>query len=265
MTELSPRLARMAALVGGRRDFNYTIPIAENPAFVFFSNPICACSTLKMSLNLSVARAQGNRDFHIAAASAIHDRSANLLLTPQQLGHARFEAMLDDPAVPKFAFVRSPESRFLSAFRKKLMRETNFTRKVRAHLGVDAAVPLAEFLTLDAFAEGVARDPALRDLDEHWRLQRKQIFFDRVPGLDVGFVETFAADAARILGRIFAPGDLVLRDATELNPANASGQRKAAPPGLSGTARAHVAAAYADDLAMIAAIRARQTPESETR
>jgi hypothetical protein len=259
------RLARMAALVGGERELNYTIHIAENPNFVFFSNPICACSTLKMSLNLSVASVQGNRDFRIDTAAAIHDRGANLLMTPRQLGYGRFAAMLDDPAVPKFAFVRSPESRFLSAFRKKLTRETNFTRKVRTHLGVAPAVPLAEFLTLDTFAAGVAADPVLRDLDEHWRLQRRQIFFDLLPGLTIGFVERFAADAARILGGIFSPVDLVMRDAGELNPVNASATHKAAPSGLSEAARAHVAAAYSEDHAMIAELRGGHGLESETR
>lgn len=261
---LPPRLAGMAALVGGERDFNYTVHIAEDPAFVFFSNPICACSTLKMSLNLSVARARGDTAFRIDTPAAIHDRGANLLLTPRQLGYARFEAMLDDPGVAKFAFVRSPESRFLSAWRKKLSRETNFTRKVRAHLGIGPQVALADFLTLDAFAAGVAADPALRDLDEHWRLQRRQIFFDLVPDLDVGFVDAFDTDAARILGGLFGPGGYVIRDAVALNPANASGARRNPGPGLSDAARAHVAAAYADDLAMIATLRARQPLTSET-
>lgn len=264
MTGLPPRLVQIAALLGDDHALNHFIHVWEHPAFVFVSNPICASSTLKMSLNLSVARAQGNYDFRIDTAAAIHDRGANLLLTPRQLGYDRFAAMLDDPAVPKFAFVRSPENRFLSAFRKKLTYENNFTRKVRAHLGVAPAVPLVEFLTIEAFAEGVACDPALRDLDGHWRLQRKQILFDHPPGLDIGFVESFDADATRILSRVFAPGDLVLRHATELNPINASGHRKTATPGLSDTARAHVAAAYADDLAMIATIRARQALQSET-
>ena len=257
MSDLPPRLARMAALVGGEHALNYTVHVWTDPGFVFLSNPICACSTLKMSLNLSVARATGQKDFRIEAAGDIHRRAANLLKTPQEIGHDRLLDMLDDPAVPVFAFVRSPESRFLSAFRKKLMRETNFTRKVRAHLGLGPEVPLPDFLTLDRFAAGVAADPRLRDLDEHWRLQRRQILYDAVPRLQIGFVETFAADAARLLGSIFGSGGYVLREAAELNPANASANRKAAGPGLSEAARAHVATAYAEDMAMIAEIRAR--------
>jgi hypothetical protein len=256
MTGLSPRLARMAARVGGLRGFHYTIHIAEDPAFVFFSNPICACSTLKATLNMSVARRQGRDDFRIASAEAIHDRRANLLKTPQDIGHDRFEAMLDDPGVTKFAFVRRAESRFLSAFRKKLSHETAFTRRVRAYLGVDAQVPLAGFLTPDRFAAGVAADPGLRDLDEHWRLQRSQIFFDDVPDLQIGFVEDFAADAARILGAIFGPDGVVMQDAVEINPANTSASR--AELALSDAGRADVARAYAADLGMLATCHLRR-------
>lgn len=258
---LSPRLNRMAALVGGEAKLNYTVHIAEEPKFVFFSNPICACSTLKATLNLSVARAMGKEDFRIESAKTIHKRAANILLTPQQLGYLRFEKMLDDPDVPLFAFVRSPESRFLSAWRKKLSHETAFTRKVRSHLDIDPDVPLGDFLTLDAFAAGVAADPDLRDLDEHWRLQRKQIFFDELPRLMLGTVENFTADSARILGRVFGPGGYVSCDAVSLNPKNSSRNRKS-KLGLSETACAYVAAAYAADAEMIA-ITHRQNKEGE--
>ncbi|MCJ1903392.1 sulfotransferase family protein [Paracoccus versutus] len=253
----------MAAMVGGEAELNYTVHIAENPRFVFVSNPICACSTLKATLNLSVARAIGKTDFHIENAEMIHKRAANLLLTPYQLGYSRFEAMLDDPDVPLFAFVRSPQSRFLSAWRKKLSRETQFTRKVRAHLGIDPDVPLADFLTLDAFAIGVAADSDLRDLDEHWRLQRKQIFFDELPRLTLGFVESFDADSARILGGIFGHDDYFLCDAVRLNPNNASGNRKSGSD-LSKIASADIARAYAADSEMIASARS-QINESEMR
>lgn len=248
-------------MVGGEAELNYTVHIAENPRFVFFSNPICACSTLKATLNLSVARAVGRTDFQITNAEMIHKRAANLLLTPYQLGYARFEAMLDDPDVPLFAFVRSPQSRFLSAWRKKLSHETQFTRKVRAHLGIGPDVPLADFLTLDTFAAGVAADPDLRDLDEHWRLQRKQIFFDELPRLTLGFVDNFETDSARILGSIFGRDGYFLCDAVKLNPNNASGNRKSGSD-LSDIVCADVALAYAADNEMIAGVRS-QINESE--
>jgi hypothetical protein len=260
---LPPRLKRMAALVGGEAGMNRAIHVWRDPAFVFLATPVCACSTLKATLNLSVARVSGNREFRIDNAKMIHDRKENLLLTPRQIGYDRFEEMLDDPSVPLFAFVRGPEGRFLSAWRKKLTKENGFTLKVREHLGVGPRVPLAKFLTLDHFAAGVAADPELRDLDVHWRLQRKQIFFDELPRLTLGFLEDFTADSARILGGIFGAGNYVFRDAVELNKANASGNRKAVP-GLSEAARAHVVQAYAADIEMIAEAR-RLRSESESR
>ncbi len=254
---LTPRLRRMAQLVGGEAAFNHTVHVWDDPAFIFLSNPICACSTLKMSLNLSVARRIGARNFAITTAATIHSRRDNLLKTPRQVGYRRLEAMLDDPAVTLFAFVRNPESRFLSAFRKKLARDSNHTARVRAHLGLPAEAPLEEVLTLESFAAAVDADPRLRDLDAHWRAQRRQIFFDELPRTRYGHVESFAADVVPILEGLFG-ADYVLADATALNPANASGNRKTTGSGLSETGRAHVARAYAGDFAMLDEIAKRQ-------
>lgn len=254
---LSPLLARMAAHVDGESGLNRAIHVWEDPGFIFIANPICACSTLKLTLNYAVARTRGQKGFTVPSAGLIHSRTANLLKTPRQIGYNRFEAMLDDPSIPLFTFVRSPESRLLSAFRKKLMRETKFVDRVRSHLGIKPNVPLSKFLTLDMFAEGVLRDPTLRDLDVHWRLQRKQIFFDELPRMTFGRVENFAEDSRRILGGIFGVDGYEIKDAVALNPNNASGNRKEAMPEFTETARACVLQAYHQDILMLDEITAR--------
>jgi hypothetical protein len=256
---LPERLRELAALVGGESGLNWTIHVWQKPAFIYLANPICACSTLKMSLNLSVAPYSDRPDFTITAPGDIHSRHANLLKSPLQLGYGAFLEMLDDPSVPVFTFVRAPEDRFLSAWRKKLTKENPFTGRVRAYLDQPKTVPLSDFLTLDQFAASVAEDQGLRDLDEHWRLQRKQIFFDGIPRTQFGRVETFAADAPRLLGQIFGAGNFVLSDATVLNPFNASGKKRVAMEGLSDFARAQVAKAYAADDKMLDEIKARAT------
>jgi len=254
---LPPRLQRLADLVGGDTAFNRTIHVWPNPGFIYLSNPICACSTLKMSLNLSVAKYSDRPDFTIATAEDIHRRNANLLKTPRQMNHGVFQKMLDNPDVPIFTLVRDPVARFVSAWSKKLTYDNAFTAKVRAHLGVADDVPLADFLSLNQFAALVAEDSALRDLDEHWRLQRKQIFFDQITRTDFGRVESFAVDAPRLFGRIFGEGNFVLRDATALNPSNASGRKREAVDVLSQTARAQVIEAYKLDTEMLDEIKSR--------
>lgn len=253
---MSARIARMVANVGGEPLFNYTIHIDPDLRFIFFSNPICACSTLKATLNVATARALGI-PFAINSAAMIHDRASNILKTPRQVGLNVLESLLDDPGVKKIAFIRSPESRFLSAFRKKLTYESVFSKRVRTHLGVASDMPLRDFLTLDSFAKQVANDQTLRDLDEHWRLQRKQIFFDEVSDLDIGFVENFSADTSRLLGEIFGADGYQIQDAVALNPSNASGNRKRGGE-LSDAARGYIADAYAADYDMINLCRKRK-------
>lgn len=252
----SNRIANMIARMPDEREMNRAIHIWEEPAFIFLSNPICACSTLKMSLNLSVARVSGRSDFTITDPKMIHRRSENLLKTPRQLGYDRFESMLDDPKVTVFAFVRDPHSRFLSAWSKKLAHETPHVAQVRRHLDVGPDVPLDRFLSLDQFASEVRRDSALRDLNGHWRLQRNQIFFDDLPMTVHGRIENFAADAQRIFTRIFGADRYILRDAVTLNPANASRNHKLGKS-LSPSAKADVAEAYAPDSAMLEEIARR--------
>lgn len=173
------------------------------------------------------------------------------------MNHGVFQKMLDNPDVPIFTLVRDPVARFVSAWSKKLTYDNAFTAKVRAHLGVADDVPLADFLSLNQFAALVAEDSALRDLDEHWRLQRKQIFFDQITRTDFGRVETFAVDAPRLFGRIFGEGNFVLRDATALNPSNASGRKREGVDVLSQTARAQVIEAYKLDTEMLDEIKSR--------
>ncbi|NBZ88006.1 sulfotransferase family 2 domain-containing protein [Stagnihabitans tardus] len=258
-SSLPPLLARMASHVQGEGGMNWAFHIWEDPGFIFVANPICACSTLKLTLNYAAARASGIEDFAIDSAHLIHNREANVLKTPREVGYDRFLEMLEDPAIPLFTFVRSPESRFLSAFRKKLMRKTPFAERVRAYLGVGPEVPLSDFLTLDKFAQAVRQDIRLRDLDEHWRLQRKQIFFDELPRMTFGRVETFAEDCQKILGGIFGADGYRVMDAVVLNPANASANRKQVMPDLSEAARADVAEAYRQDHLMLQDIQARAT------
>ena len=239
----------MFALAGGEAGLNRAVHIWQDPGFIYLSNPICACSTLKLSLNLSVARHIGDHDFAVTHPTQIHNRAHNLLKTPLEIGYDRFLAMLDDPAVPVFTFVRSPLSRVLSAFRKKLSGETKFVARARAHLGLPPDAPRADFLTLSHFVEYLWRDPAFLDLDVHWRLQRRQVLFDEIPRLTCFRVESFDRDAAQIFTRIFGP-DHILRDASSLNPANRSASRKA-QPALSDLDLSRLTEAYAPDLQML--------------
>ena len=81
--------------------------ISPEFGFIYVSNPKVACSSTKASLNLEVAARQGI-DHRIDSMEQIHSRQHNLLLMPKQMGRKKFEAMLQDPSVLRFSFVRDP-------------------------------------------------------------------------------------------------------------------------------------------------------------
>lgn len=253
------RYERIVCQFASEGDMNYNIFIAPDFKFIYFTNPICACSTLKWTLQDAVAKARGV-PFDVEAMRDIHSRAKGPLQTPRQFGPEAFLEALERPEWTKFTFLRDPYARFLSAHTKKLRRETPFTKAVRAHLGVDDTAPLDGFLSLEAFAKAVADDPALRDLDGHWRLQRRQVLYDFVPDMRVGFVESFKTDAASILTDLFGASGYTIKDVRDIHPQN-SMKTVHNPPALSPRAKAHIAAAYAEDFTLINSLKsARVSP-----
>ncbi|WP_325063276.1 sulfotransferase family 2 domain-containing protein [Halovulum marinum] len=237
-------------LHGGRPALSRHVHVSAEHGFVYFSNPKVACSSTKASLNLAVA-ARSGQPLELRSMEQIHDRGHNPLASPRELGWKRFGAMLRDPQVLRFSFVRDPLKRFVSAYLSKLdeaKRGSGQSRRLFAHLGWEQGHPLS----LQDFAALVRADETVRELDPHWRLQRRQIGFDVV---DFGFIgdhAAFARDFELIARRIFGAPVEVFDTRTAFG-------RFTRPSDVEVTeqVRRDVAAAYAEDYAMLDEIRAR--------
>lgn len=214
--------------------------------FIYVSNPKVACSSTKASLNLEVAARQGI-EHRIESMEQIHSRQHNPLLMPRQLGRKRFEAMLHDPDVLRFSFVRDPVARFCSAYMSKLdegKRGSGMAQRLWAHMGWPKDYPL----TLEEFGELCAADPTIRDFDPHWMLQRSRLFFDE---FDYGFIgrhESFDQDFCAVSRRIFG-AEIEIFDTRETFHRVTGGNRKARE--VSDSLRRNVETAYAGDFEMI--------------
>jgi len=182
-------------------DFNYSVHISDEFRFVYFNNPKSACTTIKASLNLACAAALGRR-LDYASIADIHERSQNLLATPAAIGYGRFVEILADPSYFKFCFIREPIQRIVSAFASKLSWESESLVALNRWLGRRDSDPVnfAEFIRL------LSSDDRLRDIDEHWRLQRNQVCFDLVDFDKVGLFENLDADLTAVLERLFGGG-----------------------------------------------------------
>lgn len=230
-------------------EFNYSVHVAEDFGFIYFSNPKTACTTAKASINLTTAKARG-QNLEFLSLGDIHDRKKNVLSSPAEVGYEKFENMLRSSTVRKFAFVREPISRFASAFASKLSFENPLSDKVKSYLGKPHDTPIQDVLNINEFAQMVAQDHTLRDLDEHWRLQRKQICFEHVSDLEIGHQENAQTDLGMMLDGIFGAGQAVFFNARESFPNNASNSHELTQS-LSERARENIKSAYIDDYDMI--------------
>jgi hypothetical protein len=164
-------------------ELNYSVHVDPDGRFIYFNNPKCACSTVKASINISYAKWK-EKAFRYASIAEIHDRRLNFLLSPREVGAARFRSMLDDSGTLKFCFMRDPIERLASAYESKLLWPSPSLRNLAKAVGKpDGWRPsFAEFVS------EIGKSVAVRDCDEHWRLQARQLCFGLV---DYRFIGDF--------------------------------------------------------------------------
>lgn len=179
-------------------DFDYSLHIDPDLRFIYFNNPKCACTTLKSSLNLSYANHVG-RPLSWADSNAIHVRSNNLLLSPSQVGIKKFLALVEDPDVFKFCFLRDPVSRLASAFASKI-GWASYQYRVLAEA---AGRPAGWKPTFAEFVMEMKRIPSLRDCDEHWRLQARQLCLGTVKYDFIGDFADIGDSLPKLLTKLF--------------------------------------------------------------
>jgi hypothetical protein len=227
-------------------ELNYSVHISEEFRFVYFNNPKCACTTIKASLNLACATALG-RDLQYANIAEIHDRSRNLLLTPAEIGYSRFLGILADTSYFKFCFMREPGRRIVSAFASKLSWKSESLVALNQRLGRADSVPVA----FEEFITALSSDDNIRDMDEHWRLQRRQVCFDFVSFDKVGLFENLDSDLTDVLWRLFGNGKQIfdVRQHFSGNVSNSNALMQA----LTEEIKAKIGRIYEDDINIYAA------------
>jgi hypothetical protein len=134
-----------------------------------------------------------------SSIAEIHSRQKNLLQTPAQIGYNKFSELLSSPEIFKFCFVREPLHRVASAYESKMTWQSDvYTKLVKAGI-----IPAGTRLTFVQFLELLQSSTSIRDRDEHWRLQGKQICYDTVNFDRIALFEELETGLAAILRAIF--------------------------------------------------------------
>ena len=183
-------LARVAP-----EQLNYLVNISLQRSYIYVETPKVACSSIKVMLQ----RLELNDpalDFPVS--DFIHLRAHSPLLAPVQVG--RFRALLDSASMFRFAFVRDPYARLLSAYLNKIAGNTPEKKDVLNRLGLSAdiletPVSFAQFISV---VEATA--PLERDL--HWREQTLVLQPDIIRYDFIGRFEQFDRDIRQVFHRI---------------------------------------------------------------
>jgi Sulfotransferase family len=186
---------------------NSHIDVLPRHRLIYVCVPKCASTTIKMTLSGLTSRRPGSFD-------ELHKRRFSGLTSPARVGVARFYRLATSPQTLRFAFVRNPYARLVSAWADKFQNkplapgEDSFVDQyLVGRRSTDASLPAGPESTL-SFAQFVRYAAATANdrIDAHWHLQDDIL---NMPGIKldlVGKVETFHADFAHVLDHIGADG-----------------------------------------------------------
>lgn len=181
-------------------EYLYTFHIGKSPAFIYVNNPKCGCSTAKASLNRWYAAWHGQTLEHKSLGD-VHSRAFNPLVNPNALGADAEEIILHDPNYFRVTLLREPVSRAVSAYANKLSWDSIERQSFNERIGISPETPLS----LTAFLETIHEDSTLRDMNEHWRLQTRQIAASLIKYDMICLTETLDQDLLTVRDRLF-PG-----------------------------------------------------------
>ena len=153
----------------GWRSLNLHTHISLVHGYAYFEVPKAGCGTMKATLG-SAEAARSHPGLVELVQENPHDRSrATPFVKPFQLPAKQLEEVLASKHFRRFAVVRDPASRLLSAYLEKIRQGLRQSGPVMEALGSDAPATPQE-ITLAQFVGVVARQTS-REQDPHWRRQ----------------------------------------------------------------------------------------------
>ena len=166
----------------GWRSINLHTHISLVHEYAYFEVPKAGCGTMKATLG-SAEAARYHSSLVEQVQANPHDRTqATPFVKPYQLSPKQLEEVFTSKKFKRFAVVREPASRVLSAYLEKirqgLQQSVPVMEALTERLGADAPT-FATDITLEQFVSVVV-DQTSREQDPHWRRQVDLIGFGTV-------------------------------------------------------------------------------------
>jgi len=205
------------ALAAGGYDPDAHIDVLPQHRLIYVCVPKCASTTIKTALSRLTVRGP-------IAPDKIHNRRHTGLRAPSRIGLSAFHRLATSPATLRFAFVRNPYARLVSAWadkfqNKPLVRGDSFIEKYLAHRAdIDASLPAGGEQTL-SFGQFVmfATASALCRIDAHWQEQQDLLTMPGITLDHIGKVESFNRDFSPVLEHVGHGPELLLSASLRLN------------------------------------------------
>ena len=226
------------------------VPVFGKP-FLYMKNHKAACTTVLATLMANLIDLKGAGSETIDMTS-VHTPPKSLLLTgPRGLTMDRVMEALADRQVFRFTIVREPVARTVSSFSDKIVKGDKQKGKLMRHLKrpIDDDISLSEFLDI------MAQDEAARDIDRHWRSQRKEVSYDFINYDFVGDMADLDGAMRHVVKTIFDVDTPQLQDTrSSLGHKSASAEMIAA---MTPTDRRNIETAFGEDFEMYEDVRQR--------
>lgn len=178
-----------------RRRLDYQINVSWKNRYVYVETPKAACSSIKRHLHkIELMKTP------YEPPADVHDRSLSPLLRPLQMPERAFTECMTSPEWFRFAFVRNPYTRVLSAYLDKIQRNRPEKKEILNSLGRDPKELEAEVSFLE-FLQAIRKTPnGLRD--NHWRPQVQLLFIGQCDYHVIGAFERLEQDVAYVTERM---------------------------------------------------------------
>ncbi|MBD8876654.1 sulfotransferase family protein [Roseibium polysiphoniae] len=199
------------------QQFNYHFNISIKNQYVFVEVSKAACTTLKSNLSKLEIKDEKLPDHFESVVKRPHRPiNESVFVKPYQLGQDNFDRIIRNKDFLKFAFVRDPYSRALSAYLDKFARgkELNVMRNLRKELAeirqisVEDEEGLLTDVSFSEFCQALAlkKESFPKNLfafDQHWRPQAAHLCCSIIKYDFIGKIENFEEDIAYVLSKIF--------------------------------------------------------------